>query len=345
MSDPNTFFLSSYDQRIGATDDSADALHPEANALVNSYACTETQYLGFSIPEANIHALNYIWHHPKMNTLLGGNIVFQGDKLMTVAAELCDMRCYMSDSVLANGLSDFTLDNSYRVQVLEPRKKFHISYHDPQRGNAFDVTLTAIMPIAMWPSGRHFEQAMKTEGELLLRGQRHKVNGYTVRDRSWGEARSEAAAPIPVTGWMTGTFGDDFAFNCNALDHPELNPLWQDGFSISPEQTLMGGWVWIDGEIVPIASVRKHTDYERTTLFPKVFELSLTLANGRTLELRGRVQCACPFNPWINVYAPICLTEWICNGRTGHGEVQDVQWTDFVHRYAQSPTALVKGLR
>ena len=335
MSDPATFFVTSYDKRIGASDDSADELHPEANAKVESYACTETQYLGFSIPEEGIHALNYIWHHPKLNTLMGGNIIFQGYKRMTLAAELCDMRCYMSDSVLANGLKDFTLDNSYHVQVLEPRKKFHISYSDPKRGNAFDVTLTAIMPIAMWPSGRHFEQALKSSGELTLRGKQYKVNGYTVRDRSWGEARSEANAPIPATGWMTGVFGDDFAFNCNAIDHPDLNPLWKDGFDVKPEHTLIGGWVWIEGEIVPIASARKLTHYDRVTMYPKSFDLSLILANGRGLEITGKVIAACPFNPWINVYAPICMTEWTCNGRKGTGEVQDVQWNDFVSAYAE----------
>ena len=330
MSDPATFFVTSYDKRIGASDDSADSLHPEANAKVENYACTETQYLGFSIPEENIHALNYIWHHPKMNTLMGGNIIFQGNKHTTLAAELCDMRCYMSDAPIANGIKDFTLDNSYHVQVLEPRKKFHISYNDPKRGNAFDVTLTAIMPIAMWPSGRHFEQALKTSGELTLRGKKHKVNGYTVRDRSWGEARSEAIAPIPATGWMTGVFGDDFAFNCNAIDHPDLNPLWKGKFDIKPEQTLIGGWVWIDGELLAIATARKLTHYNPETLYPTAFDLSVTLTNGRALDIQGKVTAACPFNPWINVYAPICLTEWTCNGKKGHGEVQDVQWNDFV---------------
>ncbi|MET0660822.1 MAG: hypothetical protein ABW110_21995, partial [Steroidobacteraceae bacterium] len=267
---------------------------------------------------------------------MGGSIVFQGTKRMTLGAELCDMHTYMSDSVLANGLKEFKLDNSYHVRVIEPRRQFHISYNDPARQNAFDVTLTAIMPIAMWPSGRHFEQAMKTRGELTLRGKRYKVDGYTVRDRSWGEARSEATAPIPATGWMTGTFGDDFAFNCNAVDHPDLNPLWKGGFDVKPEQTLMAGWVWIGGEVVPIASVRKLTHYDRATLYPTAFEFSVKLANGRTLEFTGKPLAVCPFNPWINVNAPICLTEWRCEGRTGYGEVQDVQWNDFVTRYAQS---------
>jgi hypothetical protein len=339
MSDPATFFLTSYEKRIGANDDSADELHPRENAKVEHYACTETQYLGFSIPEEGIHALNYIWHHPRMNTLLGGNIIFQGFKPTTLAAEVCDMRCFMSDKVLANGLKDFTLDNSYHVQVLEPRRKFHISYHDPVRDSHFDVTLNAIMPIAMWSSGRHFEQAMKTSGELTLRGKKYKVDGYTIRDRSWGEARSEAAAPIPATGWMTGVFNDHFAFNCNAIDHPDLNPLWKDGFTVDPEKTLIGGWVWLDGDIVPITDCRKLTHYNPINLYPRAIDLELTLLNGKKLEIQGKTTAACPFNPWINVYAPICQMEWTSNNQTGHGEVQDVQWNDFVNRYARTPEA------
>lgn len=332
---PTPYFLTQTQDRFASYDTSADFLHPEANAKCDHYSCTETQYLGFSIPEENIHAVNYLWHHPKMKTVMGGTVVFQGYKPVHLAAELIDMRNYMSDSVLANDLHDYQFDNGYRAQVIEPLKKFRVSYNDPKRDNSFDVTLEAIMPLAMWPTGRHFEQICKTSGELVLRGKKFKVDGFTVRDRSWGEARKEETMPIPCTTWMVGSFNKDFGFNCNALDHPDLNPIWKDSFNIKAEQTLLGGWMWVDGQIVPIVEARKLTHYDRKTMFPTRIELNITIKDGRKYEMVGTVTAACPFNPWINVYTPICLTRWECNGQVGFGESQDVQWNDFVTKYAQ----------
>lgn len=38
----------------------------------------------------------------------------------------------------------------------------------------------------MWPGDEHFEQVMKTRGELELRGKRYAVDGHQVRGGSWG---------------------------------------------------------------------------------------------------------------------------------------------------------------
>jgi hypothetical protein len=335
MSDTPTFFVTNYDQRFGEFGPNDDYLHPEANAKVQHYSCTETQYLGFNIPEANISGVGYTWHHPHLNTVLAGSVAFQGIKTQLIAAELCDMRSYMSDSVLANDLHEVKFDNGYHTQVIEPGKQFRIRYDDPVRKNHYDVTLTAIMPPAMWPSGRHFEQALKTKGELILRGERYEVNGYTVRDRSWGEGRSEQIMPIPVTSWMTGVFNDNFAFNCNAIDHPDLNPIWKPYFEVNPDKLLIGGWIWRDGELTQIASAKKIVRYDRDTLIPKTVEMTVVDANKRSFEIHGTILSSAPFNFWMNVNAPICLTRWECNGLTGYGDTQDVQWNDFVQACAK----------
>jgi hypothetical protein len=50
MSDTPTFFVTNYDSRFGQYRPEDDLLHPEANAKIEHYSCTETQYLGFNIP-------------------------------------------------------------------------------------------------------------------------------------------------------------------------------------------------------------------------------------------------------------------------------------------------------
>jgi hypothetical protein len=334
MTDTPTFFVTNYDPNFGHYKPEDDFLHPAANEAVENYACTETQYLGFNIPEACISGVGYMWHHPHMQTVLAGAVAYQGVKRQFIAAELCDIRSFMSDEVLKNDLHEVSFDSGYRTQVIDPGKQFRIRYDDPARKNHFDVTLTAIMPPAMWPTGRHLEQAMKTKGELTLRGEHFTVNGYFVRDRSWGEARSERIMPIPVTSWMTGVFNDDFAFNCNALDHPDLNPVWKPYFDVKPENTLIGGWVWRNGELTAIRAAKKRVHYDLATMIPKSVDLTFTDAKDRTFEMHGTILSAAPFNCWMNVNAPICLTRWECNGLTGHGDTQDIQWNDFVQACA-----------
>lgn len=50
---------------------------------------------------------------------------------------------------------------------------------------------------------KHFEQAMRVEGELLPRGKRYDVDCFNVRDRSWGKPRPEENMTLPPTSWMT----------------------------------------------------------------------------------------------------------------------------------------------
>ncbi len=177
MTDTPTFFVTNYDPNFGHYKPEDDFLHPTANEAVENYACTETQYLGFNIPQACISGVGYMWHHPHMKTVLGGAVAYQGVKRQFIAAELCDVRSFMSDEVLKNDLHEVSFDNGYRTQVIEPGRLFRIRYDDLARKNHFDVTLTAIMPPAMWPTGSHLEQAMKpVRREQPRRGVQHLLN-------------------------------------------------------------------------------------------------------------------------------------------------------------------------
>jgi hypothetical protein len=89
-------------------------------------------------------------------------------KTTQLHCEMFDMRDHMPISVVGE-MTEYTLPNGYRVEVVEPLHEVHIAYDDPARGNRFDVTLTAIMPPAMLPSGKHFEQGMRARGTMRLR--------------------------------------------------------------------------------------------------------------------------------------------------------------------------------
>ena len=336
MSDQNTWFIKELHGKIPQGMPADDYLHPQVNAEVLDEASTETQGHLFSVPEAGITCMGYIWHHPRLNLLTGGCMAWQGKKTFMLGCELLDMRSFMHDRALANDIGDYQLVTGYRAQVLEPNQRFRMSYEDAARGNAFDVELNAIMPLAMATNGRHFEQAMRAKGWITLRGQRYAVDSYSIRDRTWGEARSEAIVPTPPIGWLNGIFGDDFAFSCTVIDHPELEPIWKAQFKIPAEKTLLSGWVWRDGEIVAITGARKKTHYDTRTLIPQRVDFAFTDARGRAYEATATAVNAAPTNTWMNLHAPVFLARWECNGRQGWGESQDIQWNDFVQAHLQA---------
>ncbi|MET0657574.1 MAG: hypothetical protein ABW110_05380 [Steroidobacteraceae bacterium] len=331
MSDSSSFVLANSAVGFGAHGPEDDDLHAPMNAAVESYALTETQYFGFSAPEHRIHGIGYFWHHPRLNCITGGVAAWQGQKALQSGAELHDMRSFMSDAPVRKGLGRFQMDNRYEVEVIEPLERIRIKYHDPARGNALDILYTAVSAPMMLPNRKHFEQVMRTQGTLTLRGKTVRINGYNIRDRSWAEARSEMPMASPPVAWMTGVFGDDFAFNCCCTEDPDANVEWKD---IYPEHTaaaaLKGGWILRDQRRQRLIKARSVIERD-AHLHPSHITLQLTGEDGVTHEVRGTVRSSCPVSLWPNVFVPVCLTEWHWDGRTGWGDTQDCQWPDFVH--------------
>jgi hypothetical protein len=323
-------FWETKNQSFAVATPACDLLHPESRAIETGDSLTETQYLGFNIPEERIHGLCYIWHHPNLGMVTGGAWAWRGVKQHSLASELFDFVTYESDACLKNDLWDYELSNSYHVNTIEPLKKHRIRYSDPRLDNAFDIELEAIMPAMVLASGMHLEQAMKTSGWVKLLGKRYPVNGFTVRDRSWGQLRKEGHQPFPPMAWMTAVFSEEFAFGCTAFDNPETDPDWKGLLELPGGHSVKGGWVYRDGEMVPIVSAMKKTRRNRDTLFPEGVEMTLYDASGRAFVVTGEVIAAADWRTWHNFQSIICLVRWECEGRVTHGDFQECQWADYI---------------
>lgn len=337
MTRNEAYFIQNFETRFGTYSPEHEQMQLQYRESQPHYGLTETQFFGFSIPEHDIHAFLYLWYHPNLNVMGAGPIVFQGRKSMQLAAELLDYRGYLPDSQFNGDLTNYRLDNGYQVEMLEPGRVFRLRYDDPARGNAYDLLYTAVSDVMMWPSSRHYEQVMRVEGDLRLRGTDYRVDSFNIRDRSWGEARLEDPNPAPPACWMTGTFGEDFAFNITAIDHPDRDPLWRDVFAVDPEKVSKFGWMIVDGEPVVVERTVKRTEYDPETLMPERIEMEVHDTKGRRFDIVGTVQAALPFNTWHNLRVPICLARWECNGRTGYGDIQEAQWTDFIQAFHAAP--------
>jgi hypothetical protein len=292
---------------------------------------TETQSFPFNIPEKRIHGEAYLWWHPNLGVVSGGIWAFRGIKNHHLASEIFDWRTFMSDGLLSEDLFQYRMDNGLEVTMIEPGERFRVRYDDPVRDNRIDIEFTAVMKPFVFADNRHLEQAMRTQGEVVLRGERHVVDGYTVRDRSWGAPRSEARELLPPMTWMTGAFGDDFAFCCSAFDEAEAGTGRVGGLMPPAGKAFVGGFVWAAGESRPLVSGVKRVIRSAATHYPESIELAFRDDAGRDFAMRGTILAACGFSAWYNMTVPMCLARWECDGRTGHGDAQEMQWGDYTY--------------
>ena len=299
------------------------------------YALTETQYYGFFVPERNIHCFTWVWCHPNLNVVTGGTMAWQGIKSRSQACELFDYRSFMSMDVFKDSFTRYKLDNGLEVDMEEPGKRFRLRYDDPVRNNSFDVVQSAVSDPMVWPTSNHFEQVMQCKGHIILRGERHEVDCFSVRDRSFGEYRvEESVADLPPVYWITGTFDETFSFCVVGMDDPEHDAFWKDEFAAPAGAALRFGWIIADGQKNAIRSASVRTEYDRHNLFVRKMEILIVDMSGREFVVSGEVGAAAPYEAWMNVRVPIALTHWTCGDRKGVGEIQSLQYTDFIRRYS-----------
>ena len=141
---------------------------------------------------------------------------------------------------------------------------------------------------------------------------------------------------FPPLTWTTGTFGDNFAFNCSAFDHPDLDPASLKDFPITAAQSFNDGWVFRDGQMAKLKSVRKLTLRDPITGCPQSHMMEMVDANNREYLIRGTTVAGLPFSFWPNCMTHLCMTRWECEGLTGWGEAQEVQWSDYMRKFTKA---------
>jgi hypothetical protein len=333
MADTKKAFWEAKNTGFAEPDPRDEFLHREARESEPGVELTETQYIGFNVPEHNIHALCYLWHHANLKTASGGAWVWQGIKPNRLQCEIFDMQIYIDDAVLDDDFHHFKLPNGYESRVITPLEQLRINFTDASGENSFDVELDAVAKPMVLETGFHLEQPMKTRGSVTLGGRQYDVDGYTVRDRSWGQLRRETAAQMPPITWMTCVFGEDLIFGTTAFDTEDRDPDWKGVLEIPGGDPLRGGWIYRGGEYTPVLSVSKRTVRNEQTLVPESVELSITDASGYSLDITGTILAASGWGAWHNMETMICLTRWECEGRVGYGDFQDVLTHSFISRF------------
>lgn len=318
---------------FGTVTEADDLLHPHLSANEPGYALTETQYLGFNVPDHGIHGVGYLWYHPHLKTVSGGIAVWQGFKDHPLQSEIWDYVTYMSDECLKDDLWHYRMENSYEVTTVKPLSTHRIQYDNPASDSWVDVTLEAMAPPVVLDTNMHFEQPMKTSGQVRLRGKTFDVTGGTVRDRSFGQLRHEYRVPLPPLAWMNASFSNGFAFGCTAFDDPAKKPEWEGAFTLPDNNPLRAGWIHKDGRSTRIVAASKVTVRRKGSMQLDHVELTVVDDTGKTFEITGQSVAGATWQTWHNMDSNINLTRWECDGAVAYGDYQEFLWPDYIRQF------------
>ncbi len=171
----------------------------------------------------------------------------------------------------------------------------------------------------------HFEQSGRVRGEISISGQSWQVDGYGVRDKSWGPrdwgagqreggARSAPQfstpdAPNPFVNWFSMNFGAGVALGGSCFRQPN-------------GEIKGAGWIQRDGESKKLNKVVISSDYDAGSILHSGIRLTGTIEGGEEILIKGTILSVCPTKVPMRGGATFInegLGEFTWNGKTGFG--------------------------
>jgi hypothetical protein len=173
----------------------------------------------------------------------------------------------------------------------------------------------------------HFEQAGRVQGAIKLGDESWTVDGFGVRDKSWGPrdwgagnagnngAPGAATPPVdtgkasPFVNWFSMNFGDKAALG---------GSCFRDNSGVMRGQ----GWYQHDGISELLHDVIIESDYRDDSIWHTGVELNARTESGQALIIKGKVLTVCPTKiamPGGATFVNEGLAEFEMNGMTGYG--------------------------
>lgn len=136
----------------------------------------------------------------------------------------------------------------------------------------------------------HFEQVGHVTGRVAVGNDRWNVDGFGVRDKSWGPrtwqgggggpARpaaglAEDAGPRPFVHWFSLNFGDNLAFGASC--------------GRRGEEMRGGGWAWRDGKNLVLEDVSVTSTYEPGTILHRSLTMTGRDSGGAEHRIGGEL--------------------------------------------------------
>jgi hypothetical protein len=307
-----------------------------------------THYFGFSVPSAQLGAHLYIRYQPAFGLCQGGVCIFRGtDNVEILDSDYLNWQLTMRWPHVEG--AKIVAPYGLAIEFLEPGKTVRLRYDTPEV--SFDVTQTAVTPLVArahvmpseavdtdpsnLPGGS--EQFMHCTGFVTLRGERHDVDCFAPRDRSWNQVRTErrGAVDMPPIAWTPICFGPELAFNQMGFEAPDTNPPYLDVYSVDTERpSHVYGWVHSEGKTAPITRVRRHV-HERNPYTHVAAHQTIEATDelDRSFEFTGTAIAATTLPAWPNLAFHDSLYRWEApDGRVAFSTCQEA-WYDKYHHH------------
>jgi hypothetical protein len=279
---------------------------------------TETCWFTFTVPERRLSGQLYPFFRPNQGVLAAG--AFFWDHTGGTPADILHARQFWHLPIPDQPLSDIALGNGITYRVVEPLRRYALTYDDPDatepaaRAIHVDLMFNAIAP-PNYLGESHLDQPGRYVGTIVLAGEEIPVDAFGFRDRSWGP-RPQFGRGIHNSGALSGgysyaTASADHAFHAITMD-------------FGAGALAIHGYVMRDGERSMVASgTRRVVARDPRTAYPLRVALDLVDESGRELHAQGECRNGLGLFLNPNLYTVNCLTEWTFDGITAFGEDHD----------------------
>jgi hypothetical protein len=271
-----------------------------------------------------------------------GNRANEGQAEMTVCLYLPDGRVLFSfkrPSIAGNDAFDA---GGLRFSVIEPGAKLRTRYRgsalelaepremadpraafgsNPKRRVTLDLVHEAVGPMYGHSASRdeevpaeqqfakaHYEQHMHVAGALDIDGVDYAIDGYGLRDHSWGPRYWQA---IHGYAWLTMNFG------------PELGAMVSVIQRDAEGRNVRRGGVLVRGdELVPLVDAHVEADYEDNGLYHRRVRARVATESGEELSIQGEVQGFIPLRnrrSGLTTHIGEGMTRWTLGDQVGYG--------------------------
>jgi hypothetical protein len=152
----------------------------------------------------------------------------------------------------------------------------------------------------------HYEQHMRVAGAVDLGDETIEIEGYGLRDHSWGPRYWQA---IERYEWLTMNFGPDLGAMVTRIQVEGAEPR-------------EGGVIVRGDELVPIAKAEIAAEYEDNGLYHRSLVAKIETRSGERHEIHGAVRGFIPLRnrrEGLVTHIGEGMTEWTFGDRTGYG--------------------------
>ena len=306
----------------------------------------EDDYLHELGPEPNFNESAYYNFFDRSRQLGGwfriGNRANEGNAERTVCLYLPDGRVLFSFGRPKIANNDAFDAAGLRFEVEEPTQRHRTRFEgsllelaepramadpkaafesNPKKKVSFDLVHEAVGPLYGSKAEKkadedleqsfaraHFEQHMHVTGTLSIEGERFAIDGFGLRDHSWGPRYWQA---IHSYEWLTLNFGPDLGAMVSVIQRDAAG-----------KERTAGGVLQRGMTIERLVKARIEAEYEDNGLYHTAVTAHVETEGGEKLTIRGKVQSFIPLrNRRGDAVTHIGegMTEWRLGDRVGYG--------------------------